>query len=98
MPEPKPSISALGYTILYVRDVEASLDFYERAFGLKRRFFTDEGGQAYGELETGAARIGFTGIGFATELLGQEPVLSDPANRPLGFEIALLTDDVHGVY
>ncbi len=28
----------LGYTILYVADVAASLSFFERAFGLKRRF------------------------------------------------------------
>jgi len=27
----------LGYVILYVPDVPASLAFYERAFGLKRR-------------------------------------------------------------
>ena len=27
-----------GYTILYVRDVAASVDLYERAFGQRRRF------------------------------------------------------------
>lgn len=44
---------ALGYVILYVRDVPASLAFYENAFGLTRRFFHDDEGKAYGELETG---------------------------------------------
>jgi len=28
----------LGYAIFYVPDVEAAVTFYERAFGLKRRF------------------------------------------------------------
>ena len=28
----------LGYIIVYVPDVPAALDFYERAFGLERRF------------------------------------------------------------
>lgn len=27
----------LGYTIVYVPDVQASVEFFERAFGLKRR-------------------------------------------------------------
>jgi len=31
---------SLGYVILYVNDVAASLAFYEKAFGLARRFST----------------------------------------------------------
>ena len=41
----------LGYTILYVPDVPATLKFYEAAFGLVTRFLHDSGD--YGELETG---------------------------------------------
>ena len=33
----------LGYTILYVSDVAASPQFFERAFGLKRRFLHESG-------------------------------------------------------
>ncbi len=40
-----PSVS-LGYVILYVKDVAASLTFYEEVFGLKRRFFHDNNGKA----------------------------------------------------
>ena len=40
---------SLGYVILYVNDVAASLHFYEQAFGLARRFFNDEKGKVYGE-------------------------------------------------
>ncbi len=39
-----------GYTILYVEDVARAIDFYERAFGLSRRFITDD--VTYGEIET----------------------------------------------
>jgi len=47
----------LGYTILYVPDVAASLAFFERAFGLKRRFLHETG--TYGELDTGATTLAF---------------------------------------
>ena len=40
-----------GYTILYVADVAASLDFYERALGQHRRFVHESG--QYAELDTG---------------------------------------------
>ena len=33
----------LGYVILYVPDVAAAVEFYERAFGLSRRFVHESG-------------------------------------------------------
>lgn len=95
MSDPAP---ALGYTILYVEDVAATLDFYERAFGLARRFFHDDNGKAYGELETGATRLAFASVALATEHLGKMPVLPDPAGAPLGFEIALTAADVPALH
>ncbi len=41
----------LRYTILYVENVAAALDFYEKAFGLERLFLHESGD--YGELATG---------------------------------------------
>jgi catechol 2,3-dioxygenase-like lactoylglutathione lyase family enzyme len=90
--------SALGYVILYVEDVEASLAFYERAFGLARRFFHDEGGKAYGELETGAARLAFASPALVAEHFSQPPMLSAAGKPPLGIEVALLTSDVQALY
>jgi catechol 2,3-dioxygenase-like lactoylglutathione lyase family enzyme len=55
----QPSASYVTYVLLYVNDVAASLAFYEKAFGLARRFFHDDNGKAYGELETGATRLAF---------------------------------------
>jgi lactoylglutathione lyase len=92
-----PSVS-LGYVILYVKDVSVSLAFYEQAFGLSRRFFNDDNGKAYGELETGAARLSFASLEMASELLKQEVVAASLNKAPLGFEIALVTPDVPALY
>lgn len=82
----------LGYTIVYVPDVAASLAFFEKAFGMERRFLHESG--MYGELETGA-----TTLSFATHAMGDMNfpgghVHADTSKQPLGFEIALVTDDV----
>ncbi len=47
----------LGYTILYVDDVPATLAAWEAAFGLERRFLHDSG--TYAEVETGATTLSF---------------------------------------
>ena len=85
---------SLGYVILYVNDVAASLVFYEKAFGLTRRFFHEDNGKAYGELETGATRLAFASISLAKEHLKQEIVAAAPDKSPPGVEIALTTPDV----
>ena len=48
----KGKMVQFGYCIIYVPDVAQSLAFFEKSFGLKRRFL-HEGGD-YGELDTGA--------------------------------------------
>src|SRR3954469_12871 len=90
--------ASLGYVILYVRAVAASLSFYEQAFGVTRRFFHDNNGKAYGELETGAARLAFASVELAKEHLNSDVAISEPNKTPLGFEIALVTADVGGLY
>ncbi len=89
---------ALGYVLLYVNDVAASLAFYEKAFGLARRFFHDDNGKAYGELETGATRLAFVSVALAKEHLKQEIVAAAPDKAPLGVEIALTTPDVSELF
>ncbi|TCP39923.1 VOC family protein [Rhodovulum marinum] len=77
------------YTILYVDDVPATLDFYTRAFGLEPGFLHES--NAYGELATGNTRLAFSSRDLMTQL-GKTPGRPDP-NGPV-FEIALETDDV----
>ena len=92
-----PSVS-LGYVILYVKDVSASVAFYEQAFGLTRRFFHEENGKGYGELETGAARLAFVSVEIANEHSKQEFVPASLDKPPPPFEIALVTADVPALY
>lgn len=77
------------YTILYVSDVERSLVFYERAFGLERLFLHESGD--YGELSTGSTKLAFSSRALMKSL-GKSPGQADAA-CPV-FEIAFETGDV----
>jgi lactoylglutathione lyase len=85
-----------GYTILYVRDVAATLDFYERAFGQQRRFLHESG--EYAELETGATTLAFATHGLvALSVPGVfSPAEASPA--PPAFEVCFVTEDVAGAF
>jgi lactoylglutathione lyase len=86
----------LGYTIVYVSDVAASLDFFQRAFGLARRFLHESGG--YGELETGDTALAFAQHDVARSNLGRDYVAAGASANPLGMEIGLVTDDVSAAF
>ena len=92
-----PTVS-LGYVILCVKDVAASLSFYEAAFGLPRRFFHDDGVNAYGELETGATRLAFASLDLAKSNLNHDIVAASLDKPPLGVEVALVTADVPALF
>lgn len=85
-----------GYAIAYVEDPERTSGFWERAFGLTKRF-VDESGQ-YAEMETGS-----TTLAFASNALGESNLpggfrRNDPAELPVGVEVALIAEDVRGAY
>jgi len=82
----------LGYTIVYVPDVAASLAFFESAFGLPRRFLHESG--TYGELDTGATTLAFAAHALGDHNFAGGHVRASESARPLGMEIALVTDDV----
>ena len=84
-----------GYTIIYVKDVTASIDFFERAFGLTRRFIHESG---YGELDTGNTTLAFASHDLGALNLPGGYVKADQSDRPLGMEIALVTEDVEQAY
>jgi len=82
----------LGYVIVYVPDVAASLSFFERAFGLQRRFLHESG--AYGELATGTTRLAFASHDVASSNLPTGYIKASEASQPLGVEIGFVTEDV----
>jgi uncharacterized glyoxalase superfamily protein PhnB len=84
-----------GYTILYVRDVEKSIAFYEKAFGFTRKFIIQN---EYGELITGETTLSFASLETANGNLSDGFIESHPGNKPFGIEIGLTTENVQEVY
>jgi catechol 2,3-dioxygenase-like lactoylglutathione lyase family enzyme len=85
-----------GYTILYVSDVAASVGFYERALGQRRRFEHESG--EYAELDTGATTLALAAHELAAANL---PGVYRPAERgapPPAFEVCFVTDDVQAAF
>ena len=85
----------LGYTIIYVQDVLATVIFYERAFNLKRRFIHES--NLYAELETGQTTLAFAG-NEAAKMNGLDISPNKLGNPPAGWEICLVTDQVKTAY
>jgi catechol 2,3-dioxygenase-like lactoylglutathione lyase family enzyme len=81
-----------GYTILYVRDVAASLEFYERAFGQTRRLLHESG--QYAELETGATTLAFASRELAASNLPEGASADARDEPPTVFEVCFVSDDV----
>ncbi|KAL8261794.1 hypothetical protein R6Q59_025843 [Mikania micrantha] len=51
---------AYAYTVVYVKDVAKSVDFYKKAFGASIRML--DGSHRWGELESGQTTIAFTPV------------------------------------
>ena len=83
-----------GYTILYVKDVEKTILFYESAFGLKKKFIHESG---YGELETGNTKLAFANLALATSNGVKFHSLPLEGDAP-AFEIALVTENVESAF
>ena len=79
-----------GYTILYVKDVEKAVAFYESAFGLKRKFVHESG---YGEMDTGETKLAFASVDLARSN-GVSFIDTNPDSPAPAVEVALVTEDV----
>jgi len=85
-----------GYTILYVQDVNRSIEFYEKAFGFKRRFIAPD--NSYGELNTGDTTLSFASTELARTNLKEGFIESSNSNKPFAIEIGFTTDQVDEAY
>ena len=84
----------LGYIILYVADVPATVAFYERAFGLACRFSHEN---QYAEMETGGTALAFADEAFvATSGVMFKP--NRASDAAAGAEIGLVCDDVQAAF
>ncbi len=81
-----------AYTILYVQDVERSLDFFEQAFGFQRKFITPE--KDYAELVTGATTLAMASLELGASNLKTGFSAIGHLDKPVGIELAFVSDDL----
>ncbi|MCE3259607.1 MAG: glyoxalase [Bacteroidetes bacterium] len=81
-----------AYTILYVKDVAATVSFYQKAFGLALKFISEK--NEYAELVTGGTTLSFASHDLAKSNLSGGYKESDSSSKPFGMEIGFTTDDV----
>lgn len=85
----------LTYTILYVENVQKSIDFYQQAFGLKLRFI-HEGGD-YAEMETGSVTLAFCSHTLASQIVKRSYQKATQSTQ-IGSQISLYAEDVSSAY
>ncbi len=80
-----------GYTILYVENVQRTIDFYKNAFNYNQKFITPE--SDYAELETGETVLAFASYDVAkyNEI---EIAKLDSIKLPPAFELTFVTNDI----
>lgn len=81
-----------AYTILYVDNVTTTIEFYEKAFGFKRKFITPE--NDYGELATGDTTISFASIELGNANFKKGFEKSTLEAKPTGVEMAFTTTNI----
>ncbi len=86
----------LGYAILYVDDVTASVEAWEAAFGLERSFVHESG--VYAEMQTGGTTLSFAEREFGKSHFTDEATVASFDAAPARFEIGLVTDDVDAAF
>lgn len=83
------------YVILYVEDVELSMNFYKNTFGSEIKFITPE--KDYGELITGETSLSFASISLAASNIKEGFLTSKAGEKPFGIELGFVTDDVEAL-
>ncbi|MGK4003121.1 VOC family protein [Sorangium sp. So ce1036] len=86
--------TGFGGAIVYVPDAVAAAAFYERAFGMERKFVSDS--NAYCEMH-GALPLGFVQEAFAQEGIGAFERNRREA-KPAGIELCVVSEDVDAAF
>ncbi|WP_080780180.1 VOC family protein [Chryseobacterium phocaeense] len=83
------------YVILYIEDVEQSMNFYHNTFDMPIKFITPD--KDYGELITGETTISFASLSLAGSNLKEGFLYSKSMEKPFGIELGFTTDDVESL-
>ena len=81
-----------AYTILYVKEVPQTIDFYKQAFGFEEKMLTPE--KDYGEIKSGSTTLAFANLELGNSNFTKGFQESKPGNKPFGFELAFTSSDV----
>jgi len=81
-----------GYTIIYVSDVEETIQFYEKAFGFKQKFITPE--KDYAELMTGETTIAFASLELGNSNFKKGFEKIGNKEKPTGIEIVFVSEEI----
>jgi uncharacterized glyoxalase superfamily protein PhnB len=95
-PATSPERGRLGWIIVYVPSVEDALAFYERAFGVPRKFIAEGG--VFGELDSGPTTLAFASEELAGSNLAHGFRRAAPDAPPCNIELCLLFDDVAAAF
>jgi uncharacterized glyoxalase superfamily protein PhnB len=84
------------YTIMYVKDVAATVEFYEKAFALERDLLSPE--LDYAELSTGKTTLAFASFELGNSNFKDGFTESDLRYQPFGIELGFVTDDIQATW
>ncbi|MDR6459528.1 putative glyoxalase superfamily protein PhnB [Chryseobacterium vietnamense] len=83
------------YVILYVEDVEQSMNFYKKTFDSEIKFITPE--KDYGELLTGETNLSFASVSLANSNIKKGFITAKTEDQPFGMELGFTTNDVESL-
>tara|TARA_B110001450_G_C17404508_1_gene393133 strand:+ start:238 stop:630 length:393 start_codon:yes stop_codon:yes gene_type:complete len=81
-----------AYTIIYVKNVTETIEFYKRVFGFEQKFVTPE--NDYGELISGETTIAFASIELGNSNFKQGFEKINKSKDPVGVEMAFTTKNI----
>lgn len=81
-----------AYTIFYVESVVETIEFYQKAFGFKRKFISPDAD--YGELISGETTISFASIELGNSNFKKGFKKIPNANKPFGVELAFTSENI----
>ena len=84
-----------AYTILYVKDVPETIEFYKNAFGFEQKFITPE--SDYGEILSGSTTIAFANFKLGDSNFKKGFAASKLREKPFGIELAFTVLEVEKV-
>lgn len=88
----------LGYAIFWVEDAERTAQFFEAAFGLKRRMEIQTALSPFIEMETGETALAFAEFSEADAIFEQGYRRHDLGELPVASVISFVTNDVQSLY